>query len=538
MNPTYTYTNREGAQHVADRLLMPDELPVAFANGSLVRVACDDRVLFDADAARVAVEPAPAPVQASAPSVHVEPAPSAAGSKGVSDFGANDVIDPEAKARIEAQHATLNARGVAVDASQQVAASGTRMAGIGYETQAQRAQEHAEKMRAGDAIDAIVARVESEKRRDVVVSAEDVAKNLTSNGKITVYGHKLTVNAVRGLAARCESPMSQYVLGLYERIVSNIGEAKTLDAMIADVERAAEGNEDRAKWIERAKLLRTQAHDDRAKMADVLAYELTRAGDTRMTLRMRDAGPRDVYAALGPAYGRADAPDVLPKVRDAMPRDARATWAYDPTSTAWEVRASIWTPTPVSEQAIGEAFEGWVSYRSKDNGGSRLRGGGGVTLIRCYNASVYEALGATVARVHRGKILDDVAAMTSGAMQAIDALCAAWGRTRNDVIAMPSGVSIEEAIPGFWRSLLTDTRELAGVLPGRKIERVAQLTSAYFAERRDSSRVVRADFGQAWTRAIQSEPAEIRRDAEAAIGSWLVTSTRPLRCDLPTTPTK
>jgi len=536
MNPTYTYTNRDGAQHTADRLLMPEELPVAFANGALVRVACDDRVLFDVNAARIAVEP----VQVSAPvepaPIQARPAPSAAGSKGVSDFGANDVIDPEAKARIEAQHATLNARGVIVDASQQVAASGTRMAGIGYETQAQREHEHGEKMRAGDAIDAIIARVESEKRRDEVVSAADVAKNLTSNGKITVYGHKLTVNAVRGLAARCESPMSQYVLGLYERIVTNIGEAKGLDTLIADVEHAAEEN--RAKWIDRAKLLRAQAHDDRAKMADVLVYELTRAGDTRMTLRMRDAGPRDVYAALGPAYGRADAPDVLPKVRDAMPRDARATWAYDPTSTAWEVRASIWTPTPVSEQAIGEAFEGWVSYRSKDNGGSRLRGGGGVTLIRCYNASVYEALGATVARVHRGKILDDVAAMTSGAMQAIDALCAAWGRTRNDVIAMPSGVPIEVAIPGFWRSLLTDTRELAGVLPGRKIERVAQLTSAYFAERRDSSRVVRADFGQAWTRAIQSEPAEVRRDAEAAIGSWLVSSTRPLRCDLPTTPTK
>ena len=540
---TFTYLNRDGAEHRSDRMLLPDELPPAWQNGALARVMQDDRVLFDA-VAQAAVQASPATVQApaSSPAIVQAPAPvqaspattSAAGVKPVSGGfgGGGDVVDDEAKRRIEAQHASLNGAGVTVNASQQVAASGTRMMGIGYATQAQRAREHGDKLRASDAIDAIVACVEDEKRRDVVVSAADVARNLTSNGKLTVYGHRLSVNAVRGLSARCESPMSAYVLGLYERIVANVGEAKTLESVKDD------GTRPSPEDLARAKSLRALAHDDRAKMADVLCYELTRAGDTRMTLRMRDAGPCDVYAALGPAYGKADAPDVLPKVRDSLPSDARATWSYDPTSTAWELRASIWTPTPVAEQAIGEAFEGWVSYRSKDNGGSRLHGGGGVTLIRCYNASVYEAKGSEVARIHRGKILDDVAAMTKGALHAIDALCTAWGRTRNAEVEIPSGVTIEQAIPGFWRSLLTDTRELAGVLPGRKVERVAQLTSAYFAERRDTSRVTRADFAQGWTRHIQSEPADVRRDAEAAIGSWLVSSTRPLRCDLPTTPAK
>ena len=537
---TFTYVNRDGAEHGADRLLLPDELPPAWQNGALARIMQDGRVLFDAVAqasavassAPALVQASPAPVQA--PASSPEPATSAAGAKPVSGgFGGGaNVVDPEAKARIEAQHATLNGAGVTVNASQQVAASGTRMMQIGYETQAARAREHGDKLRATEAIDAIVACVEAEKRRDVVVSAADVARNLTSNGKLTVYEHRLSVNAVRGLSARCESPMSAYVLGLYERIVGYVSAAKALEAVKDD------GTKPSAADLDRAKTLRGQAHDDRAKMADVLRYELMRAGDTRMTLRMRDAGPVDVYAALGPAYGRADAPDVLPKVRDSLPSDARATWSYDPVSTAWELRASIWTLTPVAEQAIGEAFEGWVSYRSKDNGGGRLHGGGGVTLLRCYNASVYEALGATVARVHRGKILDDVAAMTRGALSAIDALCEAWGRTRNAEVEIPSGVTIEQAIPGFWRSLLTDTRELAGVLPGRKVERVAQLTSAYFAERRDTSRVTRADFAQGWTRHIQGEDAEVRRDAEAAIGTWLVSSKRPLRCDLPTPATK
>lgn len=440
--------------------------------------------------------------------------------------GGGDVVDLNAKARIEAQHAAINARGVHVDASQQVAGSGTRMMREGYETQAARAREHGAKMRASEAIDAIVATVEAEKRRDVVVSAADVARNLVCNGKITIYDRKITVQAIRGFASRCESPMLGYVLGLYERIVEDARGAWAL-------ERPEGGATPTAEDLAMARTRREQAHADRAKIGEVLVHELKRAGDTRITLRMRDAGLLDCYAALGPSYGRADAPDVLPKVRDAMGSDARATWAYDPTSTTWEVRASVWTPTPVAEQAIGEAFEGWVSYRSRDNGTGRLHGGGGVTLLRCYNASVYEAAGASVARVHRGRILDDVSSMTTGAMQAIDALCQAWGVARSAAIEIPSKVTIEEAIPGFWRSLLADRRHLASVLPGRTAGRVKALSEAYFAERRDQDRVTRADFAQGWTRAIQEEPADVRRDAEAAIGDWLVNNSRPIRCELP-----
>lgn len=432
-----------------------------------------------------------------------------------------DVMDHEAKARIDAQHAALNAADIRVNASEQVAASGTRMAEGGYVTQSERAREHGEKLPARECIDAIVAEVEAEQRRDVVVSAADIAANLACNGKITLYGRKITVQAIRGLAARCESPMLGYVLGLYERIKADIGQSQVLGA-------ADQSEESRAS----ARALVTAAHADRAKIGEILTHELKRAGDTRITLRMRDAGPLDCYAALGPSYGRADAPDVLPKVRDAMHGDARATWAYDPTSTTWEVRAAIWTPTPVQEQAIGEAFEGWVSYRSRDNGTGRLHGGGGVTLLRCYNASVYEAEGARVARVHRGNILTDVGDMTTGAMHAINALCTAWGTNRAAAIEVPSGVTIEQAIPGFWRSLLTDRRQLAGALGGKTVDRVKQLTAAYFEERRDLDRVVRSDFAQGWTRAIQAESADVRRDAEAKIGAWLVDGTRRVVCDL------
>jgi hypothetical protein len=438
------------------------------------------------------------------------------GSKG------GDVHDATAAKRITAQHAALTAAGVQVDASQQVAVSGTRMAEGGYQTQAERAREHGEKLPVRACIDAIVAEVQAERRRDVVVSARDAARNLTCNGKIKIFDRVITPQAIRGLALRCDSPMTSYVMGLYERIVTDVRQSRVLGAP----ERPAKDHAEARALVERA-------HADRAKIGEILAHELNRAGDdVKIKLRMRDAGPCDIFAALSPSYGRADAPDVLPEVRGAMPADARATWAYDPSSTSWEVRAAIWTPTPVEEQAIGEAFEGWVSYRSRDNGTGRLHGGGGVTLIRCYNASVYEAEGASVARAHRSRILINVGAMARDAMHAIHALCEAWGVARETVVEVPQKVTIEQAIPGFWRALLADRRQLAGTLPGRTADRVDQLTRAYFAERRDPNRVTRADFAQGWTRAIQDEPAEVRRDAEAAIGTWLVDTRRPMRCDL------
>lgn len=86
------------------------------------------------------------------------------------------------------------------------------------------------------------------------------------------------------------------------------------------------------------------------------------------------------------------------------------------------------------------------------------------------------------------------------------------------------------AIPGFWRALLTDrTSDLAGVLPGRTAQHVDGLTSAFWGERRETGYLSRADFAQGWTRYIQDQPNAVRREAEQAVGSWMVNDSRPLR---------
>ena len=411
-----------------------------------------------------------------------------------SDFGAS-IMDEGARERIERQHNALRSAGVDVNADRQLYETGTRMADVGYRNQAVRAAEHANKQPIADAVNGLVERIQGEQRRDVETTARKLGEGLSINGALKVDGFKLREQAIRGLLARMESPALRYVLGLRDRIASP-------DATEA------------SKAIDKAALL------------DVMQRECRRFGDTPIKLRTRE-GLGDVFAIVSPDYAPADAPDVLGDVITTLPSDARGSFAYDPTSTTWELRASVFTPTPVDEQAVGEPFEGYVSFSSRDNGTRRLTGGGGILLLACLNASTYEAESQSVSRVHRGAILTDLAAMTRDASNAIHALCQAWGIARADVLAQPTVdgglVPIEEAIPGFYRAMLTARRgELVGVLPGRTESHVKALAMVFRDERRDRSQLVRADFAQGFTRYIQDQAAPVRRDAESAIARWMV----------------
>lgn len=414
------------------------------------------------------------------------------------------VTDDAAKARIEKQHAALAAGGITVNASEQLYATGTRMADVGYDTQAARKREHEAKLPFKAACDALRDIVLAEKRKNVIVTAKEFAEGIHANGSITVNGYRLRMHAIRGLSGRIDSPMAGYLQGLADRMSSR---AKTHPANDAD----------------------------RAIVADVIRHECLANPNAKLMLRMREnssSGP-DIFAVLGETYSCADAPEATRQLINAgLPDDARASFSYDPASTAWELRASTWTPTPVAEQAVGEAFEGYVSFQSKDNGTGRFRGGGGITLLRCLNASTYTADDVAVSRVHRGRVLWSVREMLQGATRAIDTLCEAWGTARKVELDFPEKLTLEQAIPGFYMYMLRGRgSELAGVLTGRTSEHAAGLSKAYFDERRDANKVVKADLAQGWTRYIQSQSTEVRRDGERAIGDWLM-DRKPVKCDM------
>jgi hypothetical protein len=128
----------------------------------------------------------------------------------------------------------------------------------------------------------------------------------------------------------------------------------------------------------------------------------------------------------------------------------------------------------------------------------------------------------------------DVREMQAKAVGAIRVLCAAWGVARETEIEVPAEAPvgpISKVLEGFWWGELTNRKsELAGVLPGRKVDHVAGLVKAHLSERRDLEKIVRSDFAQGWTRYIQDQPSDVRRDAESAVGAWLV-SKRPMSFD-------
>lgn len=424
------------------------------------------------------------------------------------------IVDEGAKVRIEAQQKALAEAGVNVDASKQYFATGTRMVEVGYDVQNSRKRIRDEQMTADCAAHELAMTVEAEKREDMVVTAREVAQYLTVNGKVKALGFALSEQAIRGLLGRLESPALGYVLGLRDRTIADAARLLTL-----------EGDE-----LEAARKLK-QA--DMNKIGQVLLHECRRNPDVELKLRVRH-GVGDCFAVVSPLYKPADAPQLVEKVLERLPAGARGSWSYDPATTAWELQADVWTPTPVEEQAVGEAFRGYVSFQSRDNGTSRFRGAGGVELLRCLNASTYCAENAKTNRRHVGKVMDDVQAMLDNAMVSINALCAAWGVARERVLDTSdwsekqvedwTGKTVHDLVPGLYRALLTDRQcVLAGVLPGRTEKHVKSLADAYREERRYQGADVRAsDLMQGWTRYIQDQPEAVRRDAEMAAGRWLM----------------
>lgn len=414
-----------------------------------------------------------------------------------SDWGAGkQVTDEDAKKRIEEQQKALNDAGVKIDASEQFYATGTRMAEVGYATQRKREQEFLNSEPIIDAAHALAGTVRAEKRIERECSALEFAKGIEVNGKITAFGYALSQQAIRGLLARLKSPAMSYIFGVRDRIAE-------------ESEKGVYGDKEAIQ-------------QDKRRIAEVLEHECRRRAGTVLQIRARE-NPHDIFAIVSDTYGFADAPESVDALMRHLPRDARGTWSYDPTSTAWELRANVWTPTPVDQQAVGEPFQGYASFSGRDNGTSKWRAGGGVMLIRCLNASTYSAETSNVARVHRGHVLFDVSRASREALQAISALTKAWGVNRTEVVEAPEGVPIEEAIPGFYRWLLRDRKsEMAAVLTGRTESHVSALSKLFDSERRNTEQVTRADLANGMTRYAQGFRGDTQRDVESAVGQWLV----------------
>lgn len=400
------------------------------------------------------------------------------------------VADPEAAERITAQRTIMADRGHGISSDVQLYATATRLADVGYATQAARKADHESLSLVRDAAAQLTETIENERRRDIECTADDIASSLviTRDHQVKILdGYRLGSTGLRGLLSRIDSPAFTYASALGDR-------DSRVDASI---------------------------------LATILERELTRQAGTKFKIRVRES-IGDVYAAVSPSYGVADAPTLLPMILAELPSDAKASWSYDAASTSWQIRVEVFTPTPTTEHAVGEPFRGYSAFSGRDNGTSRLRGGGGIVLIICLNASEYVSQNDETSRVHRGNVLYDIPAMVRAARASIDTLALAWGTARETVVQAPALIPIEEALPGFFRAMLSERKsEYVGVLPGSREIHVKALAEVFPTERRNGAQLVKADFAQALTRYAQKFEHDVQRNAEKATGLWLA-SERPL----------
>jgi hypothetical protein len=453
-----------------------------------------------------------------------------------SDFGSgNQVMDTEARARLDATYDNLEANGIKGIARETTAMGykpGTRMAEIGYNSQAQRKLDHEGKMPVTQAIEELNSVINAEQRREIEVTTKELINSISDTGSLTALKFRLTEHAIKGLFTRLNAndqgskdyPLKASGLSRILELRERIAAATALDEKNRQ-NRLAPAI---ARYDEVAKMIAA----DRAELSHCLRHELSRFPDVRLKLRVREnPALNDIFAILSPSYTVADAPLITPEfLKAGVPDDARGNWSYDPYTTGWSIDIATWTPTDTLSQVIGEPVSGMVSFSGKDNGTGRLNGDGGILIIQCLNASLYSAGEVEVSRVHRGAVLFDAAKMLRAALASINTLSEAWGNNRKIVVEPPSTLTLEQAMPGFWRSLL-NKGELVSVLPGRKENHVVGLTRAYFDQRRDDEQLIRSDFAQGWTKYIQNQPTEVRREAEQAIGAWLAKPSK-MDCDL------
>lgn len=407
----------------------------------------------------------------------------------VSTFAHQLMADAANVARVHRQLDALSAGGYKFDESKLFYKAGTALAEIGYDAQRAAEIEHGETLPALAAVNALVDTIEAERRRDVDVNGADIARAATvSPAGLAIDGQTVRDHALRGLLTRADSSATSYLTALLSR----------------------------------------QEPGDLALALSAFRQEMTteHANETIYRLRTR-AGLGDIFAAVSPGYTVADAPTLARSVLDELPDDARATWSYDPTSTAWELRAAIYTPTPTDQQAVGEPFRAFLSARSYDGGNGSIDLAALIEILRCLNASRATLDGDRVRRRHRGNVSLDLPIMLAKAARSLHVLSEAWGLARRSTFEL-SGLTLADAIPGIFRDVLVQRKgELVGVFPGRRETHVQALAAIYPNERRDAEQITRADVAQTFTRYQQSFPAEIRRNAESAAGAWLI-SGRPL----------
>lgn len=371
-------------------------------------------------------------------------------------------VSEEARERVQADRAALEAFGVkTADAHY---AEGARVNAWGVDNARKSREEWEALPSVGLACTAVANEVRAEKRIDVrAVAASVKDASVAAGGRLgmNVEG-KLIVEGMTERFALSRTAMTQ----LMKRIgPAGGGGAQYLAAVDPEL-RALNVN-------------RLLSAAPKAAMLDGASEPES------MFLRLRNRkGTDECYAIVSERYNALDIDVVADQIGRNLPPSMRADVTYD--GQRLRVEATAHSNVAPENYAAGETFKVGVTVRTDDTGRGGLRVDGIAVRNLCLNLVILDHASKPLARITHLATADEIreglVAALDEAQKLVGPFLRQWGmacgRREIEIARSAYGadmpVSIEEAIPGFYRALFarSDTDRLLPVSAPKAIEGV------------------------------------------------------------------
>lgn len=338
-------------------------------------------------------------------------------------------IDPVGKARIEAAEEAMRSTGLAPSATW--FAAGTDMLECGEQVFHAEVRKVTDMLPAEVALDAAIAFIASQKRRDCVI--DDLGDLTYRDGcLVRADGHK--------------ARLSTHALTQLFRRYPEVKWSDRWATAMSESARDAAINDGIDRWKQ---MVKDNVVAPRASMLRVMT-----AKDDRI-----------IYAVVGPTYPArlSDADAILAVVKGKVQgMGARAEIVIDPNTSRLVGRVA-WADTTIVNPKVGDIFNATITFTSRDDAGGRFRGNAGVIRVRCINCSLSETSFGEGDAIHRSaKAVLDAAGRVVANTDKIQPLLRLWGYLRGSECAVE--VERENADGDNETVTLTKPEEIATAL--------------------------------------------------------------------------
>ena len=436
------------------------------------------------------------------PEIQAQPAPAPVDNSQADDGKVSDA----AATRIAAQHVAIKSVGLAV--GELWFPPGTPLYQDSKSTAARMVREADNLPKASTALPALVARVASENRRDVLIS--DVTQvRMDPTGAFILPGEATPVRPTKRGIQSIQADLGISVVDSLQAARNRFADPAPAISGIAAAWNA---------WADNVQAERSDTDKPKSRLARV---------------RNVDGSPV-LYALVSDGYANEiHTGDVALHVYEML-----TSLNIDPATALQysgdKIQIDLVFPTPVDpgELHVGDCWKIQIRVRSDDTGQGSLRVSTGLFFARCRNFSVSITEQSEMNKRHTGdsamlaRLLREA---IGSAHTKVQPLIAAWNASVGDNLldSLPASsparnLTLEEALPGWTRAMLA-TPEMVAVLPRKNGETARLVADAWKKDTGPGSlhdgKATRAGLVNAFTRYAHESAEPWAQDAVERIAS-------------------